>query len=62
VRQTKVRDSAMLVRGSDRYHHFDYEPRPVADLDAAALAAHQESVNRQVRALYSGTDKQEFRA
>lgn len=62
VRQTKVRDSAMLVRGSDKYHHFDYEPRPVADLDAAALAAHHESVNRQVKALYSGTDKQEFRA
>ena len=62
VRQTKVRDSAMLVRGTDKYHHFDYEPRPAADLDAAALAAHHESVNRQVKALYSGTDKQEFRA
>ncbi len=62
VRQTKVRDSAMLVRGTDKYHHFDYEPRPVADLDPAALAAHSESVNRQVKALYQGTDKQEFRA
>ena len=62
VRQTKVRDSAMLVRGTDKYHHFDYEPRPVADLDAAALAAHSESVDRQVKALYQGTDKQEFRA
>jgi ectoine hydroxylase-related dioxygenase (phytanoyl-CoA dioxygenase family) len=62
VRQTKVRDSALLVRGTDRYHHFDPEPRPQADLDAAALAAHHESVNRQVKALYSGTDKQAFRA
>ena len=62
VRQTKVRDSAMLVRGTDKYHHFDYEPRLAADLDAAALAAHSESVNRQVKALYQGTDKQEFRA
>ena len=35
VRQTKVRDSAMLVRGTDKYHHFDDEPRPRADLDAA---------------------------
>ncbi|MCJ7838567.1 MAG: phytanoyl-CoA dioxygenase family protein, partial [Burkholderiales bacterium] len=62
VRQTKVRDSAMLVRGTDKYHHFDYEPRPRADLDEAALAAHADAVERQVRALYQGTDKQEFRA
>lgn len=62
VRQTKVRDAAMLVRGVDRYRHFDYEPRPKADLDEAALAAHADSVARQVKALYSGTDKQVFRA
>lgn len=62
VKQTKVRDSAMLVRGVDRYHHFDDEPRPRADLDADALAAHAQSVERQVKALYQGTDKQEFRA
>ena len=62
VRQTKVRDSAMLVRGSDKYHHFDYEPRPRADLDQGALAAHADAVSRQVKALYQGTDKQEFRA
>ena len=62
VRQTKVRDSAMLVRGVDRFHHFDYEPRPVADLDAAARAAHADSVERQVKALYQGTEKQAFRA
>jgi ectoine hydroxylase-related dioxygenase (phytanoyl-CoA dioxygenase family) len=62
VRQTKVRDSAMLVRGTDKYHHFDPEPRPQADMDAAALAAHAEAVGRQVKALYQGTDKQEFRA
>ena len=62
VRQTKVRDSAMLVRGADKYHHFDYEPRPGADLDEAALAAHADAVARQVKALYQGTGKQEFRA
>jgi ectoine hydroxylase-related dioxygenase (phytanoyl-CoA dioxygenase family) len=62
VRQTKVRDAAMLVRGVDEYHHFDYEPRPVADLDAAALAAHADSVSRQVKALYQGTEKTAFRA
>jgi non-haem Fe2+, alpha-ketoglutarate-dependent halogenase len=62
VRQTKTRDAAMLVRGTDSYHHFDYEPRPKADLDEAALAAHADSVARQVKALYQGTEKTEFRA
>ena len=62
VRQTKVRDAAMLVRGTDSFHHFDYEPRPQADLDDAALAAHADSVARQVKALYSGTEKTAFRA
>ncbi len=62
VKQLKVRDSAMLVRGVDHEHNFDPEPRPKADLDEAALAAHADAVGRQVRALYSGTDKQAFRA
>lgn len=62
VRQLKVRDSALLVRGVDRYHHFDYEKRPKADADTAALAAHKDAMDRQVRALYQGTDKTAFRA
>jgi len=62
VKQLKARDSATLVRGVDRYHHFDLEPRPERDLDAAAMAAHADAIGRQVKALYSGTDKQEFRA
>lgn len=62
VRQLKVRDSATLVRGVDRFGNFDPEPRPKRDLDAAALAAHADAVERQVKALYSGTDKQAFRA
>jgi len=62
VRQTKVRDAAMLVRGTDRFRHFDYEPRPQKDLDEGAMAAHADSVARQVKALYAGTDKQAFRA
>jgi hypothetical protein len=52
----------MLVRGTDRYRHFDPEPRPKADLDEAALAAHADAVGRQVKALYQGTHKTEFRA
>ena len=62
VRQTKVRDSAMLVRGVDELRNFDTEPRPQRDLDEAALAAHADAVGRQVKALYSGTDRQAFRA
>jgi len=62
VRQTKVRDSAMLVRGTDPHGNFDPEPRPKADLDADALAAHKDAVDRQIGALYQGTAKKEFRA
>jgi len=62
VRQVKVRDSATLVRGVDKHNNFDMEPRPKHDLDEAALAAHADAVGRQVKALYSGTDKQAFRA
>ena len=62
VRQLKVRDFATLVRGVDRDGNFDHEPRPRGDLDDAALAAHADAVGRQVKALYSGTDKQAFRA
>jgi len=47
---------------TDRYGNFDLEPRPKRDLDEAALAAHTNAVERQVKALYSGTDKQAFRA
>ncbi|MBV1797038.1 phytanoyl-CoA dioxygenase family protein [Siccirubricoccus sp. G192] len=62
VRQLKVRDSASLVRGRDTGGHYDLEPRPLADLDAAAWAAHRDAVARQVAALYSGTEKTGFRA
>lgn len=62
VRQTKLRDSAILVRGVDKYRHFDYEARPQSDLDDAAWAAHTQAMERQVKALYQGTDKQAFRA
>jgi len=62
LKQLKVRDSATLVRGVDNYGNFDSEPRPKRDLDDAALAAHADAIGRQVKALYSGTDKAAFRA
>jgi ectoine hydroxylase-related dioxygenase (phytanoyl-CoA dioxygenase family) len=45
-----TRLSATLVRGVDRYGHFDHEPAPVADEDDAALRAHADSVGRFWRA------------
>jgi ectoine hydroxylase-related dioxygenase (phytanoyl-CoA dioxygenase family) len=62
IKQLKVRDSATLVRGTDHHKNFDHEPRPRRDLSDEALAAHADAIGRQVKALYSGTDKQEFRA
>jgi non-heme Fe2+,alpha-ketoglutarate-dependent halogenase len=62
IKQLKVRDSATLVRGVDRYQNFDHEPRPTRDLSEAALVAHADAIARQVKALYAGTDKAAFRA
>jgi len=36
-----TRLTASLVRGEDRFGHFDLEPRPVADLHPDAVAAHR---------------------
>ena len=51
------RDSAMLVRGVDNYHHFDYEPRPKADLDPDAVREHKRITDAANAILYRGTDK-----
>jgi len=62
VRQTQQQDSAVLVRGTDRHGHFVHEPRPEADLDDDALAAHAEAVDRKFKVFYRGTGKTDFRA
>lgn len=41
-----TRLSAMLVRGTDRFGHFDLEQRPAADMDPAALDRHAEAMRR----------------
>jgi chlorinating enzyme len=51
------RDSAMLVRGEDRYGHFDPEPRPVTDFGEPARAPHARITDQAARILYRGTDK-----
>ena len=45
-----VRLSASLVRGRDRYGHFDPEPRPAPGGEEAAAAAHADSLDRFWRA------------
>jgi ectoine hydroxylase-related dioxygenase (phytanoyl-CoA dioxygenase family) len=49
-----LRESATLVRGTDRYGHFDLEPAPAADLHPDAVAAHGRIIDRQLRNLYAG--------
>jgi len=58
VRQVSgPRTTAFLVRGHDRFGHFDPEPMPVAEYDDAAVAAHAEALDRLDRVLYAGTDR-----
>src|SRR3954452_15759471 len=44
--RSRTRLSAMLVRGTDRYGHFDDEPRPQTDYGPAERAFHAEAVAR----------------
>ncbi|HZZ92224.1 MAG TPA: phytanoyl-CoA dioxygenase family protein [Usitatibacter sp.] len=62
VRQTKGRDSAMLVRGVDAFGHFDAEPRPSRDLGEAELRAHAGAIDRKLAVLYQGTPRNELPA
>ena len=54
------RDSAVLVRGVDRYKNFDMEPRPEGEFDEAGLAAHRAVTERQAQILYAGTRTKSF--
>lgn len=47
VKQTiAVTDGAMLVRGTDRFHNFEHEPSPQADMAPEALAFHTFAMER----------------
>ena len=52
--QNEPRESAMLVRGVDRFHHFDVDPRPVEEMSPAARAAWRRKVEVQAEVLYRG--------
>ncbi len=49
--------SAMLARGADRFGHFELEPRPAADMDAAAGRAHRHAMDLRMRAVFGSTGK-----
>jgi ectoine hydroxylase-related dioxygenase (phytanoyl-CoA dioxygenase family) len=60
VSQIAGADSATLVRGTDRFHHFELEPSPARDLDPALVALHKEITERNARILYRGTEVKSF--
>ncbi len=53
VRQTKVEDTAVLVRGEDTHGHFELLPAPEQDMGEAELARHADALARMQRALFS---------
>jgi hypothetical protein len=55
VAQIAGEDSAGLVRGEDRYHHFALEPIPTRDLDPEFVALHEAITERNAKILYRGT-------
>jgi non-haem Fe2+, alpha-ketoglutarate-dependent halogenase len=56
------KDWATLVRGKDDYRHFEPEYVPKSDLEPGALAFHKAVTEEQVRVLYRGTGKTQYRA
>ena len=55
IRQLEGTDSASLVRGSDRYGHFEPEPAPAAEMAPEMLALHKRLTERSAQILYRGT-------
>jgi ectoine hydroxylase-related dioxygenase (phytanoyl-CoA dioxygenase family) len=55
VKQLAGEDSALLVRGVDRYQHFLHESPPASDLSPDALAQHAEVKARSTKILYRDT-------
>ena len=60
LRQLFGDDSASLVRGEDRYGHFQLEPGPKRDMDPDMLALHQAITERNAKILYRGTDVESY--
>jgi len=62
VHQLVGRDAALLVRGADRYGHFDLERPPKADLHPDAIEQHAASAAMHAGILYAGTGRQDQRS
>ena len=60
IRQLEGEDSATLVRGADRFHHFAHEPRPKIDMDPELLELHRQIAERNAKILYRGTGVTSF--
>jgi ectoine hydroxylase-related dioxygenase (phytanoyl-CoA dioxygenase family) len=60
IRQLEGEDSATLVRGADRFHHFAPEPRPDSEMAPEMLALHKRIAERSARILYRGTGVASF--
>ena len=54
-------DSATLVRGEDRFGHFEHEPTPACDFDPVAVAYHKRTELNHRRIVYHGSVRTEHR-
>jgi len=50
-----MRDSAVLVRGVDTYHHFDVDPRPDAEFSPTAQANWKTAIDRRAKIIFAGS-------
>ena len=60
LHQLEGTDSATLVRGEDRFGHFELEPRPERDMQDDMLALHRRLTERAAQILYKGTGVDNF--
>jgi hypothetical protein len=50
-------DSAALVRGEDRFHHFAVAPVPSRDMDPEAVAFHEKASTAVRDILFKGAER-----
>ena len=60
VKQVAGEDSATLVRGEDKHHNFEHEPRPTRDMDPEFLELHRKIADRNAQILYRGTQVKSY--